>query len=746
MAHGTTASLRKRRLGLESLEGRALLSDLAVTLTTDESVYQAGQPIVMTLTETNTGSQPVGFVVGPSIDGFDVSENGKPVWQSNAGINPMFLVEEMIQPGQSYTLTATWDGVPNLPFQYMFGGQPPVLAGGSFTVTNQLDPNGASASFTIDSPLSYSITADQGNYSVGQPIQITSTETNTSSQPVTVNTTPSDFAITQEGIGAPLANVLGTWGTQSATETLQPGQSISETATWNGFANVGSQAGANAWGNISVSNPTAPQGVSADFSIANPYVTGLAASSPSFASGQPVTLSYTVANSADVPVTLLDSPASFSIQEELPIQYPEVFSQTGSGPGALVTLEPGASVTQTATWTPSGGQAPVGSYQAYCSGPVDGAFADFQVGVPDSISTTFSTDKSEYAVGEPIQITLSETNTSGQPVTINTGPSEFTITTDGAYLVANVSGAGGTQSPSATLQPGQSFTQTATWNGVANIGPSQGANVWGDFSISSQNAPLYSGATFQIAQPVTTSLVASSPSFAPDQPVTLTFTETNSADIPVAVVDYPGSFSIENLQTNTVVFSQAGSWSPMVVTLPPGASLTRSATWTPGAGQAPAGSYSGQYSDPMQSASTTFQIGSSSNTAVNEPTSSSPAPSSTPSAIVASLATARPTVPLGQPAAFTLTLSNQSNHTVDITPKNRSGDLTIYHGSQVVWQSRKLTLRGHKTLAAGQSVKLRGIWSGTGDERVESRLGPGTYTIDVKYDGYAASKTIQIEG
>ena len=238
--------------------------------------------------------------------------------------------------------------------------------------------------------------------------------------------------------------------------------------------------------------------------------------------------------------------------------------------------------------------------------------------------------------------------------------------------------------------------------------------MWGNFAVSSQNAPLLEWATFQIANPLTTSLVASSSTYAPGQPVTLTFTETNSADVPVTVDDYTGSFEIDDLDTSTTVFSQTGSGTPTLVTVQPGASLTQTATWTPSAGQAPPGSFSAQYSDPTQEVSTTFQIDSSSN--------SLPSP---PAGVVASLATARSVVRLGQPMAFTLTLSNESNHTVDVSPKKKTGSVTIYYGSQVVWQSRKLTLRGHKTIAAGHSVKLRGVWSGNGGERVESRLDPG---------------------
>jgi hypothetical protein len=730
MTHSRRASLTQTRFQLERLEERALLSSLAYSLTTNESSYQPGQPIQISLTVTNTSSQPIETLRGADLDHFVVTENGVQVWESGSFILP--LAESVtLQPGQSFTDGDTWNGVPNLgPL-----GAPTVLMGGLFTLTDQSVPGAGSANFTIDSPLSYSITTDQYTYSVGQPIEITYTQTNTSSQPVTANTGPSDFTINQAGQSAPVANLPGTWTTQSPTTTLQPGQSISETATWNGVANVGSQSGANVLGSdITVSDSAAPQPLTAGFQITNPIETGLTVTSSSFAAGDPVTLLYTATNSGDVPVTVLNSPGSFSIQEELQLQYPEVFSQTGSGTGTLVTLQPGQSLTQSATWTPSGGQAPVGSYQAYYSGPFDGKWAIFQVGAPGSISTTFTTDKSDYSVGQPVQITLSETNTSNQPVTVNTGPSEFQIT--GETLAADVSGTGGTQSSTETLLPGQSFTQTATWNGVVgNIGTNPGTTAWGSFAVSSQNASQLQFATFQIAKPVTTSLVASSPTFAPGQPVTLTFTETNSADVPVTVADYSGSFEIDDLETSAAVFCQTGSATPTLVTVQPGASLTQTATWTPSAGQAPAGSYSAGYSDPTQGVSTTFQIGSS-----NDPLPSAPA------GVVASLATARSVVRLGQPMAFTLTLSNESNHTVDVSPKKKTGSVTIYHGSQAVWQSSKLTLRGHKTIAAGHSVKLRGVSSGNGSERLESRLAPGTYTIAVSYDGYSASEMIQVKG
>jgi hypothetical protein len=50
---------RRTSPNLESLEGRSLLSALAISLTTNQSTYQTGQPIEMTFQETNESSQTI---------------------------------------------------------------------------------------------------------------------------------------------------------------------------------------------------------------------------------------------------------------------------------------------------------------------------------------------------------------------------------------------------------------------------------------------------------------------------------------------------------------------------------------------------------------------------------------------------------------------------------------------------------------------------------------------------------------
>jgi hypothetical protein len=185
---------------LEPLEGRSLLSGLSASLTTDKSVYHVGEPIKLVYAETNTSDQPTQIAVGPSSDGFNVTEFGVPVWQSNAGINPLFAQLVTLQPGQSYTLSSTWDGVASP------GDKSPQVPG-IFTVTNQLAPDGPSTSFQIvDStgvvvspikpaplPIAVAVTTDRTSYKLAQRVSINLTLTNTTNQTIMLPAKPGSF-------------------------------------------------------------------------------------------------------------------------------------------------------------------------------------------------------------------------------------------------------------------------------------------------------------------------------------------------------------------------------------------------------------------------------------------------------------------------------------------------------------------------------------------------------------------------
>ena len=113
------------RPSAERLEVHVLLSALAPTatsgfsgspivetLTTDKTVYKIGQPIKITLTETNTTNANV---VSPKMTergGFTASRKFKNVWESRQA-KPT-AAPFTLQPGETHTVTVTWNGRPNV--------------------------------------------------------------------------------------------------------------------------------------------------------------------------------------------------------------------------------------------------------------------------------------------------------------------------------------------------------------------------------------------------------------------------------------------------------------------------------------------------------------------------------------------------------------------------------------------------------------------------------------------------------
>lgn len=239
--------IRRTRPTLEPLEGRSLLSGLAYSLTTDRAAYQPGQPVEMTLRETNVSSQPVTVKDGPSIDGFTVSRGGVVVWRSNAGINPLYIRLETLQPGQSLTLTATWDGIPT-------GGSAPVS--GTFAISNQLAPTAASAVVAISSsasaatppastdtppgptppaadtsPLELSIKTTHPTYRGGHPVRMAVILHNNGRSPVDLGSGPDagGFIV----LVGPTAIWHRAW---PVSRRIAPGHSLELTVVWNGRA------------------------------------------------------------------------------------------------------------------------------------------------------------------------------------------------------------------------------------------------------------------------------------------------------------------------------------------------------------------------------------------------------------------------------------------------------------------------------------------------------------------------------
>ncbi len=96
---------------LEILERKSLLSgassSLAGSLVATPTTTSSGTTVSLRLTETNISNQTVHITIGPSNDGFVAVRNGKPVWVSNSGIQPMFLQLKTLSHGRSLTINGT---------------------------------------------------------------------------------------------------------------------------------------------------------------------------------------------------------------------------------------------------------------------------------------------------------------------------------------------------------------------------------------------------------------------------------------------------------------------------------------------------------------------------------------------------------------------------------------------------------------------------------------------------------------
>ncbi len=356
------------------------------------------------------------------------------------------------------------------------------------------------------SGISYTLTTDQSTYQVGQPIQISFTETNTGDQPATVSLSPTDFSVSEQST---LWNGL-IWqsnpenaGQAPTSVTLQPGQSVSQTATWDGTVpastyqqSASSLASVNQFGTFSVSNPNALQGETATFQITNPLQGSLTTNQATYL-GQPVQLTYTETNTSSQALTIIASnPPLYQIMHDgqpvLPIQDP-----IGS---TFDTISPGQTITSQYTYHPPG-------FGPYTLANMTGAFvaevynvpaapgeftADFQIVPPPAgaIVSSVTTDQPVYQVGQTVTMTLTETNVSDQPVTIVTGQNGFEFDQPSPTLTLDLEDLPATDPTGwSTLQPGQSWTQTETW--------SSGNPVAGTYTLEISNVFDPNGNTAQ---------------------------------------------------------------------------------------------------------------------------------------------------------------------------------------------------------------------------------------------------------
>jgi hypothetical protein len=171
--------VRRKSPVVEGLEERALLSSLSYSLTTDQPVYQVGEPINLTFTEKNTGKKPVKVEVSPT--DFTISQNGATIWQSDPSNENQPPRPETLRPGQSVSQTASWDDTWNNPSDSPIGSLQNSSQNifGVFVVSNPNAPQRLDPTFQITDPISYSLTTDQPVYQLGEPVQLTYTYINT---------------------------------------------------------------------------------------------------------------------------------------------------------------------------------------------------------------------------------------------------------------------------------------------------------------------------------------------------------------------------------------------------------------------------------------------------------------------------------------------------------------------------------------------------------------------------------------
>ena len=346
---------RKRRLDLETLESRALLSGLSFSLTTNQAAYKVGQAIQMTFTETNTSNQSLTVPVKP-VD-FTVAQNNALIWQSNPGNQTLPPTIETLKPGQSVTQTATWDGMTGGLTAPVSG--PPVSAGvnhwGDFVVSNPNVPPGQNltASFQISDPISQTLTTSQSVYQVGQTVQMTYTETNTANQSITfANPGPAGFTIMHDG-KAVLIPILPT--TYSLpTITLKAGQTITDTQTWNGTSTVAGSGILTGTFTAEFGPSLQPNMLTTNFQIAPPpqavnLVTSITTDHSVYTLGQPVNITFTETNQGDQPVSIESGPPAIQITQNGKVVWDDDYTGTRT----TETLQPGQSITQTAVWSES---------------------------------------------------------------------------------------------------------------------------------------------------------------------------------------------------------------------------------------------------------------------------------------------------------------------------------------------------------------------------------------------------------
>ena len=496
------------------------------------------------------------------------------------------------------------------------------------------------------SGISYTLTTDQSAYQVGQPIEITFTETNTGDQPVAISLSPTDFSVSQYA-GVIWESNPENDGRSPTSVTLEPGQSVSQTATWDGTITerayqqgTSTSYAVNQFGTFQVSNPNAPSEDTATFQITDPLQGALTTDQTTYQIAQPVQLTYTETNTSGQTLTIATANPLYQIlhneQPVLPVEDP-------LGP-SFQTITPGQTITNQYVYRPPG-------FDPYTLENLTGLFvaevydvpaapgkftANFQIAAPPvgAIVSSVTTDQPIYHAGQTVTMTLTETNESDQPVMVVTGQNGFVF--DQPWLTPNLNlddlpelnPAGWS-----TLEPGQSWTQTETWT--------VGDAVSGRYTLEISN--------------------------------------------------------VYDLNGNTATFEVSGATS----------SVSTSTSATGGAGSSSTGRVAPLINTTLTTNHAVYKVGKSVHISLKIPGTDA-----------------------GRPASSVVQSREQ---------------ITVLDGTQVVYRmTRRVPASALKHLKAGRPVTLTIVWKGRPNGPGIHGLEPGHYTIDMTYGDFRGSTTIAL--
>jgi hypothetical protein len=197
---------------------------------------------------------------------------------------------------------------------------------------------------------------------------------------------------------------------------------------------------------------------------------------------------------------------------------------------------------------------------------------------PSPVAVTLATDRATYAPGQPAHFTLTETNTSGQDVTVGAGPDFdlFFVDRDGVEVWRSDQPDPANSPPGTrwatlplavlkTLHPGEPNVTQGVWDGTSNVAPITSptgtfevrapvevngtySEVSATFAVGSAPAPAppvqpAPVPTAPAPPPLTLTVAPGRGSVRPGQAVPLVVTETNTTGHALAVGGIPRSLS-----------------------------------------------------------------------------------------------------------------------------------------------------------------------------------------------------------